>query len=492
MTNPGSPVPGSPDDPRAGGLPDQVVQGSRSQSDNSGARSGPPASPVATRDASTALPAGPATGTATPPDVPSAASPVPGERPLLGGLVGIAGRLVVIRWTLVGLLVAAIVAAIAELLEEPSPFELLQTLVVVALALTFYLYHRVVTFEMERRLNRESSVTRILSGLSRSISPESMVDAIVQELRMTSGADHVVVARVRQPDHVVEVTLVSASAVVPASRTYLRPDLIDELASDRSPADGVPGRRDPARPPGSASQQAADEVARRVRSAYGLSNLISSPLVDAGQRRFLGALILSKRTREAWSDADRNLLAWASREVSDAFARAYAHEAAERGANIDSLTGLPNRRYFEELLAIVRPGRRVGDQTGIVMVDVDRFKGINDRYGHATGDIVLRAIAAAITASVRAEDTPARYGGEEFAVLLRRASTGQAADVGERIRATVAALPMERLEIRDPVTVSVGVAVTQEGDADLGSVVDRADRALYVAKRRGRDRVETA
>jgi diguanylate cyclase (GGDEF)-like protein len=315
-----------------------------------------------------------------------------------------------------------------------------------------------------------------------------VVEAIVQELSATSGADHVVVARVRRPDHVVEVTLVSASVAVPSSMTYLRP----EIQVPGSMAAGAPLAREASGAPfdsRSMLQAAADEIARRVKSGYGFSNLLALPLVH--ERRFLGALILSKRTRTAWSEDDRRLLAWASTEVSAAFGRAYAHEEAERGANIDPLTGLPNRRYFDELVAILRPGRRIGDRTGIVMVDVDRFKRVNDTYGHATGDVVLRQIATAITASVRAEDTPARFGGEEFVVILRRASAGQAADVGERIRAAVAGLPVQSLGVNEPVTVSVGVSVGNDGE-EVRSMIERADKALYLAKRRGRDRVEVA
>ena len=166
-----------------------------------------------------------------------------------------------------------------------------------------------------------------------------------------------------------------------------------------------------------------------MRSAYGLPHTLATPLV--ADRRFLGALLLARRGREAWSEGDRRLLTWAANEVATAFQRAYALEDAERGAKIDVLTGLPNRRYFDEVLAIERPRRRANDSIGILMVDIDHFKILNDRFGHATGDRVLRAVATAIGQAVRAEDTPARYGGEEFAVLLRRA-VGRAGHRGRR------------------------------------------------------------
>jgi diguanylate cyclase (GGDEF)-like protein len=400
-------------------------------------------------------------------------------------------RLERLRWTVVGLLGLLGLGALLELAGVRSMvLDLLMVAAVGLLAAGLALQDRLGGGAAARRLTRDASLTRILQGLSRSVSPESVVEAIVQELRSTSGADHVVVARVRRPDQVVEVTLVAASTTVPLSRTELRPDIVRQL-STTAPDVGEHGAKESDRPtPETALQEAADEIALRVRSAYGLSNLLVLPL--AHERHFVGALILSKRTREPWTEADRTLLGWAATEVSAAFGRAYAHEEAERGANIDALTGLPNRRYFEELLTILRPGRRSGDRTGVLMVDVDHFKRLNDRYGHSTGDQVLTAIAGAITASVRAEDTPARYGGEEFVVVLRRASAGQAADVGERIRMAVASLPIAQLGLDEPVTVSVGVAVAGEDESEIRPLVERADQALYLAKRRGRDRVEAA
>ncbi len=424
------------------------------------------------------------------------------------------------------LALAALVALRLLLTDGAQLIGLLLALLLALLGLALLVARRTAATIAGRRTSRGASMTRILQGLSRSLSPESVVDAIVQELTNASDADHVVVARVRQPDQVVEVTLSAARASVPPSRTYLRPD-VPPLSTDAglggtasgmqegtarnapvaahdasvtprtaradagSPGLAASGARTvtldaPGRRARLASQAAADEVARRVRSAYGLPHTLAAPLLADG--RFLGALVLSKRTRDSWSDGDRRLLSWAATEVAAAFARAYALEEAERDASTDALTGLPNRRAFDDLLASVPQRRRAQDEVGILMVDIDRFKGLNDRHGHATGDAVLRAVAAAIAATVRAEDTPARYGGEEFAVILRRASPPQAVEVAERVRRAVADIPPGRLGVDLPVTVSVGVAVAGP-DEPIGSVIERADEALYLAKRRGRDRV---
>jgi len=125
------------------------------------------------------------------------------------------------------------------------------------------------------------------------------------------------------------------------------------------------------------------------------------------------------------------------------------------------------------------------------MVDIDHFKRLNDNHGHATGDIVLREVAGAIAGAVREDDVPARFGGEEFAVLLRNPSEAVALEIGERVRAAVAGLDLGDLGI-SKVTVSVGVAISTAPDQPIDVLVEDADRALYRAKRAGRDRVVKA
>ncbi|OGN82410.1 MAG: hypothetical protein A2X23_08025 [Chloroflexi bacterium GWC2_73_18] len=149
----------------------------------------------------------------------------------------------------------------------------------------------------------------------------------------------------------------------------------------------------------------------------------------------------------------------AAREAALALERAYAHAAAETAASTDALTGLPNRRYLEQLSALLGAGRRRGDAPGILMIDIDHFKRLNDAYGHQAGDLVLRAVADRLALALRRDDVPVRYGGEEFLVVLRHATVEQAVDVAQRIRLAVRAIDLRRLGIGAPVTVSVGVAV---------------------------------
>ncbi len=150
----------------------------------------------------------------------------------------------------------------------------------------------------------------------------------------------------------------------------------------------------------------------------------------------------------------------------------------------DGLTGLANRRRLDHDLVI---HGRYRESTAVIMVDVDHFKSVNDRFGHKTGDEVLRSIGAMLAAQIRFDDIVYRYGGEEFCVLLPNSSADSAKLVADRI---VAAAREIELPDGQHITVSVGVASSIEGD--IGTAVETADQALFTAKDRGRDRAVTA
>ena len=152
----------------------------------------------------------------------------------------------------------------------------------------------------------------------------------------------------------------------------------------------------------------------------------------------------------------------------------------------DSLTGLPNRRYFDEILAKAwNSARDRADPLALLMIDVDHFKNFNDSLGHAAGDKCLQRIAHALQFSVRVEvDTAARYGGEEFVAILPGASLDEALGIGERVRAAIAALEMPHPSRPggNLVTVSVGVATCVSARAITApDLLHAADDALYSA-----------
>jgi diguanylate cyclase (GGDEF) domain len=241
---------------------------------------------------------------------------------------------------------------------------------------------------------------------------------------------------------------------------------------------------------GSSPEQAiADRIAARVCGTYGLNHSLAAPLTsEAG---VIGAIVISRRIADAWPATTRRILAGAALEASTSLARVYSHRAAEARASTDALTGLPNRRYFDEFCGLLARRRRAEDAVGVLMIDIDLFKRLNDAHGHDTGDIVLRAVGRAIMAAVREDDVPARYGGEEFVVLLRNPSREVALEVGERVRVAVRGLDLSDLGV-SRVSVSVGVAVADGPNQPISDLVKSADRALYRAKRAGRDRVVAA
>ena len=391
----------------------------------------------------------------------------------------------------------------------------------------------------ERRHSEAESFSRLLQALSRSVSPNAVVDAIVHELGAATGADHVAVVQMRPGGAVLDVTFVSMLPGSQTSKTVMPIQQLDPgttrrlltaprrsgggpltiQGSPRGEEGGPLGTPAPVwhsrdehrghapwrvlwrreRPP-VIDQQAqeiegnahdvANQIAHRLRDAYGLRNTLAGPLQEG--ESIVGAIVLSRRTDEPWTESAVRVLNSAVGETSAALARVYSHQAAETEARTDSLTQLPNRRYFDEYCALLASRRRATDRVAILAVDVDQFKRVNDMYGHQIGDEVLRAIGSGIHVSVREEDLPARAGGDEFMVLLRNPAPGVALEIGERIRETVRELDLVDVGVTDRLTVSVGVASELEAGELISEIMERADRALYRAKRTGRDRVVEA
>jgi diguanylate cyclase (GGDEF)-like protein len=536
-------------------------------------------------------------------------------------------------WLLSGAFLLLGSFALVRVISTRDPIDLVPV-IVVAVAAIAAIGHRNAVAGLEARGRGEAeSFARILRGLSRSVSSDAVVAAIMDDLVDATGADHVVVVRRRQDGTALEATLVTRRAGVPSTTTILPvADLDDPITS--SPAQAVAvgpgpesgnghrraddrdgeadagaadrelvavrgsrasdeaagvaartfsGAEDPsaevaspdgrpfvrrAAPPGrdaipgpfveptwlgrapvatgstarrssaapaeaTASAGAgllaraalseaaallqdlglpaittrrssvravetlgtgldtavAERITERVRSVFGLPQTLTAPLrTDQG---LIGVIVLSRRDREPWSDAERRILRGGASEAANALTRADTHRETEALAATDPLTGLPNRRYFDEFCSLLARRRRAGDAVAVLMIDIDKFKVLNDTYGHPVGDEVLKAVAGAIVSTVRDHDVPARVGGEEFAVLLRNPGPDVALEVGERVREAVRALDLS--EFRVPgVSVSVGVAHALGPEEEMPEIVGRADQALLLAKRAGRDRVVAA
>lgn len=160
----------------------------------------------------------------------------------------------------------------------------------------------------------------------------------------------------------------------------------------------------------------------------------------------------------------------------------------------DSLTGLANRRMFDETLRLrMSEARAQNLELSLILVDIDHFKRFNDTWGHHTGDQILRFLASALQAHARPDYLVARHGGEEFAVILPRTSMKLAAQTAETLRAAIQTKRLRRRSTNEDlgqVTVSIGVARMQSGDTPQG-LAERADACLYASKRNGRNQVTT-
>lgn len=169
--------------------------------------------------------------------------------------------------------------------------------------------------------------------------------------------------------------------------------------------------------------------------------------------------------------------------------------AARQAAFIDPVTGLFNRRHLDGALETAAGAARLrGTPLTVLMLDIDAFKPVNDRFGHACGDRALRAIGAWLSANVRSIDLVARYGGDEIVVVMPETNLATARHVAERLRRLIGANPIPGLPLGETgrLTVSIGVAALDARDADGAALLARADMALYAAKRAGRNRVESA
>lgn len=205
-----------------------------------------------------------------------------------------------------------------------------------------------------------------------------------------------------------------------------------------------------------------------------------------------GLITVGRRGRP-FSDDDKDLLRSLAGQATLAIDNVELHQEVQRQAVTDELTGLANHGRFQEVLAgEMEQVRRYHYPVGLIMLDLDNFKSINDTYGHPQGDVVLKAIAHVLRDTSREADSPARYGGEEMALILPHTDLEGSYAIAERIRTAVEDLRIPRLDGSGTlkVTASLGVGATSGGDKD--SLIGSTDAALYRAKHRGKNQTVRA
>jgi diguanylate cyclase (GGDEF)-like protein len=362
----------------------------------------------------------------------------------------------------------------------------------------------VAALELIRRLRRrtsrdvEAQVTATVETL------ETRLDELAQELSSAVRRAEEEAQRSRflgqiattiDLDDAIGSTLQAAAALakVDAAVVELEPDgdgderLIGSIGLDRQEGEdgedggiriftGSPERRE-ARAIELSYLYPEDERAGAVHEALGV------PLIGRnGRLGWLG--VFSRDPEVRFGDDDVRRLEELAERVAPAIENARRFREARQLADLDSLTGLHNRRYFHETLAReVDRAQRYQRRLSLVIVDVDGFKEINDRIGHLAGDAVLAEIADRIREVVRSADIPCRVGGDEFAVIVPEVEVGQARQLVGRIQRAVSAQPIARA---GRVRVSAGVADLQPNDNPT-SLFERGDETLYAAKHAGKN-----
>src|ERR671911_292005 len=230
----------------------------------------------------------------------------------------------------------------------------------------------------------------------------------------------------------------------------------------------------------------------QISGANALARPLPAPEPDQGM---VGVISIA-RPGGAFSERQQELFAYLARQAAISIENVGLHETIQRQAVTDELTGLFNHRRFQEVMtAEVERVRRFEQELGLIMLDIDNFKRVNDTYGHLQGDHVLREVARVLRETSREIDEPARYGGEEMAVALPQTGLEGAFEFAERVRSRIEALELPLVEgdgiLR--VTASFGVAaLPHSAKPDKDALVAAADAALYRAKRSGKNRTVKA
>ena len=244
-----------------------------------------------------------------------------------------------------------------------------------------------------------------------------------------------------------------------------------------------------------AAEAAVIDAGQIAEVHLGDASALAAPLGTEEGHQLIGIVSVVRGDRQ-FTDGERELLAYLTNQASVSVENVDLHETVQRQALTDELTGLFNHRRFQEVMTgEVESARRYNHELGLIMLDIDNFKQVNDAHGHLQGDMVLGEVARVLRQSSRDVDEPARYGGEEMAVALPHTDLEGSYQFAERVRRRIEALELPLLNgggaLR--VTASFGVAsLATAGTADKDALVAAADGALYEAKRAGKNRTVRA
>jgi len=336
-----------------------------------------------------------------------------------------------------------------------------------------------VTMLMQRQNELEMATNRISSAISSTLEIDSILQSAVEE-----------VGRALKARRAALVLWQDGTNRLDRMSTYERPD--ESEADDRDtsvPGDGPAEVQEK----GTTAVLTDDEPSPArplAQDRDGFTTPCALELPITYRQTVIGSLLIEDDTPfRDWEDEEVLMAKTVSDQLSVAISHARLFRQVQTQAMTDALTGLSNHRYFQDRIdRETKLADRNNTQVSLILLDLDHLKRINDTHGHRSGDRTLRHVAEIIKTSVRDVDVCARYGGEEFVVILPQCERESAIVVADRIREAIASTPVQKV---GQVTASIGVASYPTGAKNKEELIEMADRAMYLAKAAGRNRVRT-
>ena len=345
--------------------------------------------------------------------------------------------------------------------------------------------------EIERKREElEEAIRRVGQAVGAGLDREGVVALVVRTAIEACGADagRALPIDAKRMEHFEyglddDDAALLRSGLVAAEREAFQidPDIGRELLATLDAADGQPL---PQRRPSTA----------QLELVYAMALPMRARIAGGSDIDFVGVISIVRRDRE-FTEQERDLFGYLAGQATLSIENVDLHETVQQQAVTDELTGLFNVRQFHARLDNeIERAERFGTPLSLVMLDIDKFKSVNDTHGHQQGDRVLVEVARVLRRLSRDVDLPARYGGEEMAVILPQTDLAGAEQGAERMRAAIEGMQIPRLDGGGllPITASFGVASYPAQAPDKTSLIAAADAALYRAKRGGRNRVERA
>lgn len=354
-----------------------------------------------------------------------------------------------------------------------------------------------VTMLMQRQTELEMATNRISSAISSTLELEAVLQSAVEEVGRALNARRAAVVLWQEGTNMPEGMSVyerpeSSDAASdndhipfehPVESTASADESVDKSANENM--DTI----DPVTLFGDSRDEASQKAA--LENSDGRLTTPGTLEVPISYRNtVIGVLVIEDdRNSRNWEDEELLMVKTVSDQLSVAISHARLFQKVQTQAMTDALTGLYNHGYFQERLdRETKLADRNNDQVSLILLDLDHLKRINDTHGHRSGDAALCHVASIMQSTVREVDVCARYGGEEFVVILPQCDRESAIEVAERLRQSIASSPLNRSE---PITASIGVATYPSGAKNKEELIEMADRAMYLAKAAGRNRVRT-